>query len=128
MFADPLTSNDLAILVNELHEVRDKWYHLGVQLKVQLHDLDAFQTQYNNNPDKCLLKMLSHWLTMTPPPPTWQRVVDALNSPSIGKPLIADKIRRTYCTDDVGTFSYTSLLLQNHEVDCNIHICRCSCS
>ena len=67
VFADPLTSDDLATLVNELYVVRDKWYYLGVQLKVQIHDLDAFQTQYNNNPDKCLLKMLSHWLTMTPP-------------------------------------------------------------
>ena len=104
MFADPLTSDDLAILVNELYEVRDKWYHLGVQLKVLVHDLKAIRTQYNNNPDNCLIEMLSHWLTMTPPPPTWQRVVDALNSPAIGKPNIAERIQKVHCTEDVGMF------------------------
>ena len=98
LFADPLTSADLATLVNELHEVRDKWYHLGVQLNVQIHDLKAIRAQYNNNPADCLIEMLSHWLTMTPPPPTWQRVVDALNSPSVERHRTAARIEQIHCS------------------------------
>ena len=101
--ADTLTESNLKALSNELNEVRDMWFSLGVQLEVPLGDLRAIRTQFSN-PADCLIEMLSYWLTMTAPPPTWQRVVDALNSPSIAKPNIADKIRGTYCTDNVGMF------------------------
>ena len=93
--------NDLATVVDELHEVRVKWYHLGVQLNMRPSDLDPIQKQYMNNCDDCLLKMLSDWLTKTTPsPPNWQRVMDALCSRSIDRPALAEKIRRTYCSQE----------------------------
>ena len=95
---DVLTPDDLATLVNELHEVRDKWYHLGVQLNMKTSDLNAIRSQYMNNPDDCLLEMLSVWLSRTDPsPPSWRRVVDALSSPPIGKQSAAERLRQIYC-------------------------------
>ena len=92
-----LTSDDLATLVNALHEVRDKWYHLGVQLNMKTSDLNAIRSQYMNKPDDCLQEMLSVWLSRTDPfPPSWQRVVDALSYPAVDRQNLARHIRQTY--------------------------------
>ena len=97
--ADTLTREDLPTLLNELHEVRDKWYNLGVQLNMHTSDLDAIQIQYMNNLDNCLLHMLSFWLDKAESsPPTWQRVVDALCCAAIGRPLVAERIRKQHCS------------------------------
>ena len=83
--------------MNELHEVRAKWYHLGVQLNIRPSDLDPIQIQCLNNPDDCLLKLLSVWLTRTvPSPPSWERVVDALSSPFVGRLDVAERISVRY--------------------------------
>ena len=60
-------------------------------------DLNAIRSQYMNNPDDCLLEMLSDWLTKLPSPPTWQTVVDALSSPAIGKQSAAEQLKLVYC-------------------------------
>jgi hypothetical protein len=100
---DTLTTNDLATLVNELNEVRDKWYHLGVQLNMKTSDLNAIRSQYMNNPDDCLLEMLCVWLTKLPSPPTWQTVVDALSAPAVRRPDVAQRVRQTYLSQDPAT-------------------------
>ena len=95
---DTLTLEDLATLVNELYEVRAKWYDLGVQLRMTIHDIDAIEIEYSKHSDTCLRKMLSVWLTReVPSPPTWQRVVDALSSPTVDRLDVAKKIRKSYC-------------------------------
>ena len=66
-------------------------------------DLDVIQTQYMNNPDDCLLKMLAVWLSRTDPsPPSWQSVVDALSSPAVNRHDVAKKIRSFYCCQQRG--------------------------
>ena len=101
LFADTLSlDNDLGTLQSELHEARDKWYNLGVQLKVPVSDLRAIQTKfkYSNDPEDCLREMLTRWLSITIiPPPTWQTVMDALCSAPVDRPLIAEHIRKMYC-------------------------------
>ena len=100
---DVLTLDDLGMLVNELHEERDVWFSLGVQLKVPVSELRAIRTQHSN-PADCLIEMLTSWLTtITASPPTWQSVVDVLNCASIRRHHTAEKIMKKYCTQDVGT-------------------------
>ena len=95
---DILTPENLATLVNELYEVRAKWYDLGVQLRMKTPDLDAIETEHPKHSDVCLRKMLSMWLTReVPSPPTWQRVVDALSSPAVNRTDIAERIRKSHC-------------------------------
>ena len=66
-------------------------------------DLDVIQTQYMNNPDDCLLRMLSLWLSRThPSPPCWQRVVDALSSPAVSRHDVANRIRKKYSGEKNG--------------------------
>ena len=94
-----LSINDLCEIQSELHEVRDKWYHLGVQLKVPVSDLNAIRIQYRNDPEDCLLHMLTRWLSITIPSPTWQTVIDALCSAPIKRLLVAEQIRKKYCIE-----------------------------
>ena len=114
LFADTLSlDNDLGTLQSELHGARDKWYHLGVQLKVPVSDLRAIQTKFkfSNDPEDCLLEILTRWLSITIiPPPTWQTVVDALCSAPVDRPLIAEQIRNKYCSQNSETDSCRKFL------------------
>ena len=104
-YLDTLTMKDLKILVNELSAVKDKWFDLGVQLNMTPPDLNSIQIQYHNNPSRCLSEMLSQWLSITTPPPTWQTVVDALYCPAISRPLVAQDISKKYCTQSTGSYA-----------------------
>ena len=96
-FTDTLVPDDLVVLTNELHEVRAEWYALGVQLRMKTSDLDAIETQYLNNTNRCLQRMLSVWLSRTDPsPPTLQNVVDALTSRVINRRDVAQRIRELF--------------------------------
>ena len=114
MFLDTLSlDNDLGTLQSELHEARDKWYNLGVQLKVPVSDLRAIQTKfkYSNDPEDCLREMLTRWLSITIiPPPTWQTVVDALCSTPVDRPLIAEQIKSKYCSRKSDRDSFRNFL------------------
>ena len=84
--------------MNELQEVRDVWFSVGVQLKVPLADLRSIRADFRDKSSDCLLEMLSAWLSRTEPsPPSWQRVVDALSSPAVDRLDVAERIRKSYC-------------------------------
>ena len=103
--------------MNELHEVRTDWYDLGVQLEFETHDLDVFRLEYQNDTKKCLRHVLSVWLTRTvPSPPSWERVVDALSSPAIDRPTVAERIRRTYCSQSSDAATDTERFLSPKEI------------
>lgn len=108
LYTDTLSTDDLATLQNALYEVRDVWFTLGVQLKVETPDLRAIRAQCSNNLGECLLEMLSCWLNNTIPTPTWQTLLDALCCTAVGKPQVADKIRKEY----LGTFTDYTICMQ----------------
>ena len=95
--SDELNTEDLSTLVNELQPVRDIWFVLGVQLKVPLADLRCIRADYRDRCSECLLEMLSAWLTITTLP-TWQNVIDALCCATVERPLVAEHIRKRYCS------------------------------
>ena len=98
LYSDTLSTDDLGTVVNELQEVRDIWFSVGVQLKVPLADLRSIRADFRDKSSDCLLEMLSVWLSRTEPsPPSWQRVVDALSSPAVDRLDVAERIRKLYC-------------------------------
>ena len=90
--SDTLSTDDLATLQNALYEVRDVWFKLGVQLKVQIHDLRAIRAECSSDLGDCLLEMLSRWLSNTIPAPTWQTLVDALCCTAVGKQQVYEYV------------------------------------
>ena len=112
-----LSTGDLATVVNELQEVRDIWFSVGVQLNMPLADLRSIRADFKDKSSDCLLETLSVWLTRTDPsPPSWERLVDALSSPAIDRPTVAERIMRTYCSQSSDAATDTESFLSPKEI------------
>ena len=91
------TELTLKTLHNELHPVRASWYNIGLQLDIPHTTLDCFKQNYSDQSD-LMREVLKHWLdTAVDPPPAWEAVVTALNSPTVDKKKLADQLKSKYC-------------------------------
>ena len=95
-FKHSVGQEDLKSLHCELHPVCDKWFPLGVQLQVPIESLRSIQRE-NLPMTERLLEMLTVWLKFTNPPPTWNILTEALESPPVGERLLAQHVRNKYC-------------------------------
>ena len=80
-----LIVNDLHVVLEELNDVRAKWFNIGVQLGVSVGTLKAIEKQYLNDPTDCFREALMTWLKSYAPPTTWSKVVDTLRSRTVGE-------------------------------------------
>ena len=92
---------DLKSLHCELHPVSDKWFSLGVQLQVPIETLRSIRKENLSMTEK-LLEMLTVWLKCTNPPPTWNMLTEAVDSPPVGERLLAQQLRDKYCPQTEG--------------------------
>ena len=92
---------DLKSLHCVLHPVSDKWFSLGVQLQVPIDTLRCIRRE-NLPMTERLLEMLTVWLKCTNPPPTWNILTDALESPPVGERLLAQQLRDKYSPQTEG--------------------------
>ena len=72
---------DHAFLLDELVNVRERWYPLGLQLKVRPEMLDRIRAQFSDSRDG-LRETLKTWLT-TSDNASWKALTDALKSQSV---------------------------------------------
>jgi hypothetical protein len=94
--AEVLGEDDLRRVVNALHKMRAQWKDIGLQLGVEVHDLDDIRS--SSRTQSKLIKMLTLWLRSTPSP-TWWNIVDALRHPSVNRLNVAEEVRRKYCPE-----------------------------
>lgn len=99
---------DLAVVRKALFDVRAKWYHIGIELGLPVGTLDAIRTQFTDLTD-CVTEMCSKWLKGTHPSPTWDDLIKAVESPFVGEICLAQKLRKTYCQEQEGIKTDTSL-------------------
>ena len=76
-----------------LVEVSYKWYDIGIQLNMNPGDLDRIQSRYSD-PADCLRVMLKEWLAGTNPYPTLESLAQALESRTMKKGQLANKVRQ----------------------------------
>ena len=93
----PVTSSDLKDIINSVWEARAKWFHIGIQLSMNVSILEAIERNHHDQLDECLRTMLTEWLKQTDPEPTWEALVTALKNPTVGCGHLTDAIERTYC-------------------------------
>ena len=72
-----------------------RWYHLGLQLKVNVGPLDNIRAQFSDSRDQ-LQEMLKTWL-ITSDNTSWKTVTDALKSRSVNESGTADYLESKYC-------------------------------
>ena len=94
---DLLTLDDLYDVLEQLHEVRAKWYDLGGSLKLRASTLDAIKVEHRNAPDICLREMISYWLRQVTPRPCWNAIVVALRKQIVNEPRLAETLETKYC-------------------------------
>lgn len=71
-----------------------QWYHLGLQLRVRTGTLDRIRTQFPDPKDQ-LVEMLKTWLT-TSDNPSWETLIHALRSRSVGASQLATVLETKY--------------------------------
>ena len=92
-----LSVDDLLVVMEELNNIRAKWYNIGLQLRMSVGTLDAIKEQYDD-PSHCLRETLKTWLKTCPSPPTWNNIVDGLRSRIIDEVRLAADLEQKYCS------------------------------
>ena len=86
--------DDLGQALEELQVVHDRWYRLGLQLKVRPETLDRIKEQFSDSTHR-LLEVLRVWLT-TNDKARWKTLTDALRSRSVGASQLAADLEAKY--------------------------------
>ena len=89
--SDYLTAKDLWKVQNILWEVCEKWFDIGIQLKLEPNNLNKIEANFKTV-EECCRKMLLTWLSQVDPKPTWAALVEALKSPPVKCEYVARKI------------------------------------
>ena len=89
---DQLSVDDLPTVQRTLYEVKTEWYNLGLELGLRVATLDSIDARYNSDPSQCFRQFLKEWLKGVNPLPTWQAMVNALKSPTVAQPRLAQQI------------------------------------
>ena len=92
-----LSDKDLLNIMEELADVRAKWYNIGLGLGLGVGTLNCIKIEHGDTSD-CLRETLMIWMKSYPPPPTWSKVVDALRTKTVGEVRLAADLEQKYCT------------------------------
>lgn len=100
--------NDLSTVLDELYDIRDKWYFLGLQLKVAPEKLESLTS---HDQDSCFCQVLVDWLKSGVA--TWLALCEALSHKTVGHNETAIKLQTKYSAGkiDIIMISYN---LQNN--------------
>ena len=83
-------------LMEELYfTVASEWFPIGTFLEIPDGELNTIAQRCHDDPQKCLMAMLSTWLHRTNPPASWPDIASAVQF--IGRCDIAQQIRQKYC-------------------------------
>ena len=114
-----LEESDLDLLTQDLSGVKQKWYEIGEELRFSV-TLDNIRIKYSD-PDVCLKELLRKRLEKGRSVITWRNIVDALRSPDVGDPQLADQLEAKYCPSE---FTNNNILLYFSEYSVVQHCTR----
>lgn len=90
-----LSLDDLSKVRNELHEVRARWYDIGLELGLPVSTLDTIKQECQDNTE-CLRRILQEWLKMIDSQPSWRTLINVLQSKVINEGALAMMIAEKY--------------------------------
>lgn len=84
---------DLRELQNYICRVAVKWKHIGIQLEIQLHELDRIEvTHASHDLTMHSTEVLRTWQRKLRPPFTWATFIEVLTTECIGEHALAKQI------------------------------------
>ena len=84
----------MANLFKEMLPLASEWLSIGTLLGLPDGQLDAIEASHANQVNKCLREMLKTWRNTVDPPPSWERLAEAVKMFNKKK---AEEIRTNYC-------------------------------
>ena len=93
MSGDLLDLEKLPLLQDELYNIRDKWFDIGVQLGLDNGTLQSIKTE-NSNTGDALREVLTYWLKRNSSS-TWGALFKALRSRPVGAGSIVDTLLKS---------------------------------
>ena len=69
-----------------------KWYEMGLQLNVDQKELDTINHDHHDDSKVACRTMFTEWLENTPTEKSWNKVLEALQSQSVGKSSLASSL------------------------------------
>ena len=87
-----LVPDNLPKLLNLLVDASPEWMDLGLQLGVDQTTLRVIERDHRDMTKRCFMEMLSEWLKMIDPLPSWETLLAALESPSVKRKDLASMV------------------------------------
>ena len=83
------------LLDHVVPHVSTHWYDLGIKLLNEEYEshLDIIESSHGNDKKECCKKMFWYWLS-TNTSATWGQLVEALQSPAVGLPVVAADVEK----------------------------------
>ena len=86
--------NDLPTVLDELYDIRDKWYNVGLRLDVPTEKLESILISHDR--DNCFRQVLVLWLKSGKA--TWLGLCQALRHRTVGRVKLAATLQTKYHT------------------------------
>ena len=96
---DTLYMKDAGDLLEELLPAGNHSFELGLRLGLLPHEVESIHSAYTN-PQSRLLHIIITCLNQSP---TWRTIVDALRSPEVNLPELANKVEAAHYPDPTAT-------------------------
>ena len=90
-----LNIQDLCMVRDKAHQAKDKWFDLGLSLKVDPGTLASIRIQHHAVPGDCYREMLMEWSKSSSKNKTWRALAKALRDEAVGYGDLADKIEQS---------------------------------
>ena len=88
-----LVSKSLPKLQTLIWKARGKWFNLGLELGIDEVTLKMLKTNHDDEETR-FREMLSEWLRMIDPYPSWEGLLEALSQPPVGYKDLAEEVRK----------------------------------
>ena len=90
----PLTLAELSS--NVVVRVAPNWFLLGIELSLSVDVLKMIEMDYVGQSQRCCLEMFIQWLKQPEVNPSWDKLIQALNSSSIAQRDLAQELSEKY--------------------------------
>ena len=72
-----------------------KWKFIGIALRLDTTFLGRVGSLYPSQPEEALLEVVEEWLLSSAAPPSWEQLLKALRSRTVGENRLAGEIEET---------------------------------
>lgn len=93
-----LKPNDAADVLEQVLEAQNQSVFFGLKLNIPLHIVEAIQSTHHQPKDR-LLHVIIEFLKQVSPRPTWRVIINALRSPAVNLPQLANTVETAHFPD-----------------------------